>query len=59
MRKVSWTPRPSGQTRYLATTERRRLASGTLPAFPAPFLFPGGEDDIFRDPFSDCDPSSR
>lgn len=26
---------------------------------PIPFLFPGGEDEIFRDPFADFAPSRR
>ncbi len=31
----------------------------TGPALPPPFLFPGGEDDIFCDPFGDFLPSRR
>jgi len=30
-----------------------------MPVQPAPFLFPGTEDDIFRDPFGDFSPSRR
>ncbi len=43
----------TGSSGYLA----RQAAAGLSPAVP--FLFPGGEDDIFRDPFGDFLPSSR
>lgn len=43
----------TGKGGYLA----RQTGAGMSPT--GPFLFPGGEDDIFRDPFGEFLPSSR
>jgi len=50
---------PGRETRLDGTA----MAGGWLTPAPAtapvPFLFPGGEDEIFRDPFADFTPSRR
>ena len=40
-------------------TPRAPQAAASMPTQSEPFLFPGSEDDIFRDPFGDFVPSGR
>ncbi len=56
--KLSRHPMPGAQGKE-AGGGRLGLPLGAGLSHPTPFLFPGGEDDIFRDPFGDFVPSGR
>lgn len=58
--KLSGAPMPGGPRKDPPTgTAGRRILQAEAGTSPGPYLFPGGEDDIFRDPFGDFVPSSR